>query len=217
MLPGACWTSVPNFMEIVQAVKKLNSISRERLNFRRRPILCTILYRNPMQASNFGGTFDQRFFRIFLENVHRSCLSTSSIPWCKKVKNDQKLKSRGGGGTWGQAREDVWTLYPLFTSAHRLTFQGLLYNAADNRSGVAILLKNWLQRLHLTIEILRRADLPCSLHKWANKGNLLASGTITVPPRVQTGEYILFLPDSCVQKRQLSIILTLHRKMQRRM
>ena len=47
--------SVPNFMEIVQAVKKLNSISRERLNFRRRPILCTTLYRNPMQASNFGG------------------------------------------------------------------------------------------------------------------------------------------------------------------
>ena len=31
-------------MEIVQAVKKLNSISREQLNFRRRPILCTTLY-----------------------------------------------------------------------------------------------------------------------------------------------------------------------------
>ena len=33
--------------------KKLNSISRERLNFRRWPILCTTLYRNLMQASNF--------------------------------------------------------------------------------------------------------------------------------------------------------------------
>ena len=53
-------------MEIVQAVKKLNSISQERLNFQRRPILCTTLYRNPMQASNFGGTFDQLFLRIFL-------------------------------------------------------------------------------------------------------------------------------------------------------
>ena len=52
-------------MEIVQGVKKLNSISRERLNFRRRPILCTTLYRNPMQASNFSGTFDQLFLRIF--------------------------------------------------------------------------------------------------------------------------------------------------------
>ena len=27
---------------------------------------------------------------------HKRCLSTFSIPWCKKVKNDQKLKSRGG-------------------------------------------------------------------------------------------------------------------------
>ena len=83
-------------METVQAVKKLYSISRERLNFRRRPILCTTLYRNPMQASNFGGTFDQLFLRIFLYNFHRRCLSISSIPWCKKVKNDQKLKSTGG-------------------------------------------------------------------------------------------------------------------------
>ena len=81
-------------METVQAVKKFNSISREWLNFRRRPILCKTLYRNPMQASKFGGTFDQLFLRIFL-NFHRRCLSTSSIPWYKKVKNDQKLKSRG--------------------------------------------------------------------------------------------------------------------------
>ena len=42
-------------MEIVQAVKKLNSISGARLNFRRWPILCTTLYRDPIQASNFGG------------------------------------------------------------------------------------------------------------------------------------------------------------------
>ena len=42
------------------------SLVRKRLNFRRRPILCTTLYRNPMQATNFGGTFDQLFLRIFL-------------------------------------------------------------------------------------------------------------------------------------------------------
>ena len=82
-------------MEVVQAVKKLISISRERLNFKRRPISCTTLYRNPTQASNFGGTFNQLFLWIFLSNFHRRCLSTSSIPWCKKVKNDQKLKSKG--------------------------------------------------------------------------------------------------------------------------
>ena len=39
-------------------------------------------------------------FEFFFMKFHRRCLSTSSIPWCKKVKNDQKLKSsgRGGGG-----------------------------------------------------------------------------------------------------------------------
>ena len=56
-------------MEIVQAVKKLNSISREQLNFRRRPILCTTLYRNLIQASNFGGTFDQLFLWIFFMKI----------------------------------------------------------------------------------------------------------------------------------------------------
>ena len=81
--------------KIVQAVKKLNSILRERLNFRRRPLLCTTLYRNLMQASNFGGTFDQLFLWILLWNCQRRCLSTSSIPRCKNVKNDQKPKSGG--------------------------------------------------------------------------------------------------------------------------
>ena len=37
------------------------------LNFQRRPILCTTLYRNLMQASNFGGTFDQLFLGIFIK------------------------------------------------------------------------------------------------------------------------------------------------------
>ena len=31
----------------------------------------------------------------FFVKIHRRCLSTFSRPWCKKVKNDQKLKSRG--------------------------------------------------------------------------------------------------------------------------
>ena len=38
------------------------------------------------------------FESSFLCNFHRRCVSTSSVPWCKKVKNDQKLKLRGGGG-----------------------------------------------------------------------------------------------------------------------
>ena len=48
-----------------------------------------------MQASNFGGAFDQLFIWISLRNFHRRCVSILSIPWCKKVKNDQKLKPRG--------------------------------------------------------------------------------------------------------------------------
>ena len=46
---------------------------RARLNFRRRPILCTTLYRNFTQASNFGGTFNEllfwNFYEIFTEDA----------------------------------------------------------------------------------------------------------------------------------------------------
>ena len=73
--------------------KKLNSISRVQLNFRRRLILCTTLYRNLMQASNFGGTFGQLFLWIFLWNFHRRCLSTFSVSWCKK-KNQKWPKTQ---------------------------------------------------------------------------------------------------------------------------
>ena len=51
----------------------LNSISREQLNFRRRPILCTTLYRNPIQANNSGGSFDQLsvefFYALFTQDA----------------------------------------------------------------------------------------------------------------------------------------------------
>ena len=83
------------FMEIVQPVKKLNSISRAPLNFRRQPILCTTLYRNPTQASNFGGAFGQLFLWIFLWHFHRRCFFTFSIPWCKKVKKMTKNSKQG--------------------------------------------------------------------------------------------------------------------------
>ena len=39
-------------------------------------------------------------FLMCLWNFHRRCLSTSSMPWCKKVENDQKLKSRGSCPPW---------------------------------------------------------------------------------------------------------------------
>ena len=99
---------VPSFMEIFQAAIDLNSIPRARLNFWRQPILCTTLCRNPIQASNFGGTFDQLFPWIFLWGFHRRCLSTSSVPWCKKVKNNQQLKSGGGGGSCLKSGDSFW-------------------------------------------------------------------------------------------------------------
>ena len=45
-------------------------------------------------ASNFGGTFNQFFFWIFLWNFHRRCLSTLFIPWCKKSKSSIESFSR---------------------------------------------------------------------------------------------------------------------------
>ena len=80
-------------MEIVHEVVKLNSISWAWLNFRRRPVLCTTLYRNPMQSRKFDGTsskFDRLFLKFPLCEFHRRYLSPFCIPWCKKVKNDKK-------------------------------------------------------------------------------------------------------------------------------
>ena len=82
---------MPSFIKIVQVVKKLNSISRERLTFRRRPFLCTTLYRNLMKASNFGGTFDQLFLEFFMKFSQKMPLYVF-YTMVQKVKNDQEFK-----------------------------------------------------------------------------------------------------------------------------
>ena len=54
-----------------------------------------------MQASNFGGTFDQLFLWIVFWNFHRRCVNTM----VQKSQKWPKLKSRGGGGpalSWNQ-------------------------------------------------------------------------------------------------------------------
>ena len=84
-------------MDMVQAVKKLNSISWELLNFRRRPILCTTLHRNPMQVSNFGGLFDQLFLWIFLMKFSQKMPLSFFETMMQKVKKWPKTQSRGGG------------------------------------------------------------------------------------------------------------------------
>ena len=86
---------MPSYIKIVQVVEKVNSISRARLSLWRRPILCTTLYRNLMQASKFGGTFDQLFLRIFFMKFSQKMPLYCFYDGAKTVRNDQKLKSRG--------------------------------------------------------------------------------------------------------------------------
>ena len=58
-------------MQIFEAVPDLNSFlyAGVRMNFQKRPILCTALYKTikPIRG-NFGGTFGQLFLQIFLES-----------------------------------------------------------------------------------------------------------------------------------------------------
>ena len=61
-------------------------ILRAQLNFWKRPILCKTLCGKPIQASDFGGTFDQNFLWIFVCDFYRRCLSTFSLLWYKKSK-----------------------------------------------------------------------------------------------------------------------------------
>ena len=145
-------------MEIVQRVKKLNSISRAQSNFRRRPFLCTTLYRNPMQASNFGGTFDHLFLWICLWNFHRRCVSTSSIPWCKKVKNDQKLKSRAGSclKCWCLA---VFTAVVALFRAARYIFQ-----CSDEPDNCARLNSRFLARTRRRVSLLNQGGEIALMH-----------------------------------------------------
>ena len=59
-------------MEIVQAVKKLNSISQERLNFRRWPILCTrieTLYKRATSVAHLTVFSFEFFYEIFTQDA----------------------------------------------------------------------------------------------------------------------------------------------------
>ena len=76
--------------------EKLNSISREQLNFRRRPFLCTTLYRNLMQASNFGGTFDQLFLWTFFMKFSQKMPLYLFYTMVQKSQKWPKTQIKGG-------------------------------------------------------------------------------------------------------------------------
>ena len=75
--------------------KKVNFNLPSAIELSETPVLCATLYKNPKQASNFGGTFDQLFLWISFWNFHKKMPLYFSYNMVQNVKNDQKLKSRG--------------------------------------------------------------------------------------------------------------------------
>ena len=78
-------------------------------------VLCTTLYRNLMQASNFGGTFDQLFLWIFYETFTEDASQLLLYHGAKKVKNDQNPNSRGAGPPWFE----FLVIFDFFAPWHR--------------------------------------------------------------------------------------------------
>ena len=76
-----------------------HSFPREWLNFRRRPILHTVLYRNPMPAPNFGDRFWRTFpFNFFCGFSHKIPLFLFLIyTMMQKSQKWPKSQIRGGG------------------------------------------------------------------------------------------------------------------------
>ena len=102
-------------MEIVQAVKKLNSISRERLNFRRRFFvqLCieTLCKRATLVAHLTNFSFE--FFIKFSQKIPLYFFYTM----VQKVKNDQNSNQGGPALTgWHSWRSRYWSIFEYFSS-----------------------------------------------------------------------------------------------------
>ena len=167
-------------MEIVQAVKTLNSISREGLNFWRRPILCTTLYRNLMHASNFGSTFDQLFLRIFYKILQKMPLYVF-YTWCKKIKNDQKLKSRGPAlnsisrGRLNSRRRPI-----LCTTLYRNLMQASNFGGIFDQPFLWIFLWNFHRRCASTSSIWRSKKVKNDLKLKSRGSGLINIFSVTV-------------------------------------
>ena len=100
VLQPCTWlTSVLNFMRIFKAVLDLKWFPRSRLSYRRRSTLfSTVFIENQHKgATSAGGTSDELFlwinFAVFTQDA-----SLLSLPWWKKVKNDQKIDQIKGVG-----------------------------------------------------------------------------------------------------------------------
>ena len=89
---------------------RLSSFPQARLNFRRRPIWGTTLYRKQMQAPNFAGRFDQLSLSIFLRFSPKIPLYLFYTRCKKKL---PKVKSRRGRGTALKGRRPSFYLSPV--------------------------------------------------------------------------------------------------------
>ena len=96
-------------MEIVQAVKKLNSISRERLNFRRRPILYSFV----QLCYSFVETLCKRATSVAhmtnfsFEFVYKIFTEDASLPLLHHGAKKSKMtknSNQGGGGIYDQTK-----------------------------------------------------------------------------------------------------------------
>ena len=112
-------------MEIFQVVKKLNSISRAR--FRRRPVSCTALYRNPIQTSNFGNPIVTRSLsnlQQLTEEERPSCLRKIEVVavldlFCSSVWEDFSEFRKGFFPTWKITDLVLYKRFLSYKSCHR--------------------------------------------------------------------------------------------------
>ena len=87
---------VPSFVKIIQAIKKLNSISRARLNFRRRPFLCTTwvetLCKRATSVAHLTNFSFEFVYEIFTEDA-------SLLLLFRSAKKSKMTKNSNQGGS----------------------------------------------------------------------------------------------------------------------
>ena len=85
-------------MEIVQAVKKLKFNLASATELSEMTVLCTILYRNLMQASNFGDILTNFSFEFFYAIFTQDAPLLFLYPGAKKSKMTKNSNQEEGGG-----------------------------------------------------------------------------------------------------------------------
>ena len=89
---------MPSFIKIVQAIRKSNSISRARLNSRRRPILCTTLYRTLCKRATSVAYLTNFSFAIeFFSQIFTEDASLFLLYHSAKKSRMTKNSNQGGG------------------------------------------------------------------------------------------------------------------------